>query len=482
MVSLAPKTLLSGRYRLEEQIAAGGMGTVWRAHDELLQRDVAVKLLRDSLADDDLAAERFRREALTAAAITHPNMANVYDYLQEDGRPGIVMELVDGETLAQRLAREGALPPADAIAIGVAVLEALAAAHEAGIVHRDIKPANILLPVTGGVKVTDFGIARSLSDTQLTSTGTVLGTAHYSAPEQVRGEPSSPATDVYALGVVLYEMLSGARPFDADTAIAVAMKRLNEDPAPLRALAPQVSLATEDVVMRALARAPSARYETADAMGEALAASANAPAPTEAFRAAPGDPTIAYAPVAAAAAAPAVAAAGVADDARPVAERVEEFVPPAWVGRRLAKILVPALALCALAGATAALLGANGNTPAARARSTASSPAAASTPSDSPQPQPVSVALVEVPDVTGMNLDEAMAALRSVHLVPYYRHFVTPGMQPEIVFEQSVGGGTSVDRGTRVDLKVTRAPWFGSDGNGNGNGKKKYDGNNQQGD
>src|SRR5690349_11823276 len=175
------ETLLAGRYLLEEQIAVGGMGEVWRARDQVLERPVAVKLLHDSLAGDDKAAERFRREALTAAQISHPNMANVFDYIEEDGKPGIVMEYVPSQTLAQRLARKP-LPIAESVRIADDVLAALERAHAAGIIHRDIKPPNILLTPDGDVKVTDFGIARALGDASLTQTGTVMGTAHYSAP------------------------------------------------------------------------------------------------------------------------------------------------------------------------------------------------------------------------------------------------------------------------------------------------------------
>jgi serine/threonine-protein kinase len=262
--------MLAGRYRLEERIAAGGMGEVWRATDTLLQRVVAVKLLRDSLSEDPVVAERFRREALLAAQISHPNMAGVFDYVQEHDQPGIVMEFVDGESLADRLAREGKLPVADAVRVTSALLAALQSAHDAGIVHRDVKPGNVMLSSNGDVKVTDFGIARATSDHTLTETGTVIGTAHYLAPEQVSGAQATPSSDLYSAGAILYEMLGGRKPFQAETPIAVAMKRLTEDPPALRTLRKDVPEPVEAVVDRALARDPSDRFASAADMRAAL--------------------------------------------------------------------------------------------------------------------------------------------------------------------------------------------------------------------
>jgi tRNA A-37 threonylcarbamoyl transferase component Bud32 len=262
--------MLADRYRLEKRIAAGGMGEVWRATDTLLERVVAVKLLRDSLAEDPIVSERFRREALMAAQISHPNMAGVFDYVQEHDRPGIVMEFVDGETLAERLTREGRLPVGDAVRITSALLAALGSAHDMGIVHRDVKPGNVMLTSNGDVKVTDFGIARAASDHTLTETGTVVGTAHYLAPEQVGGAQATPASDLYSVGAILYEMLGGRRPFEAATPIAVAMKRLTEDPPPIRDLRADVPEPVATVIDRALAREPGDRFASAAEMRRAL--------------------------------------------------------------------------------------------------------------------------------------------------------------------------------------------------------------------
>ena len=262
--------VLAGRYRLEAQVAVGGMGEVWRATDLLLERTVAVKLLRESFAEDPVIAERFRREALTAAGLSHPNMANVFDYVQENGRTGIVMEFVEGETLADRIARTGPFEVADAVRTTSALLAALSIAHEAGVVHRDVKPGNVMISPTGEVKVTDFGIARAAGHETLTETGMVVGTAHYLSPEQVSGKPASPSSDLYAVGAILYEMLTGAKPFEAETPLAVAMQRLTADPRALKEHRPDIPEEVAQVAMTALARDPESRYASADGMRSAL--------------------------------------------------------------------------------------------------------------------------------------------------------------------------------------------------------------------
>ncbi len=266
----ATGALLADRYRLERPVAAGGMGEVWRATDTLLERIVAVKLLREALAEDPVVSERFRREALVAAQLSHPNMAGVYDYVKDNGRRGIVMEFVEGETLAERLAREGRLEFHEAVRIVSALLAALQTAHIAGIVHRDVKPGNVMLTPAGEVKVTDFGIARVVTDKTITETGMVVGTAHYLSPEQVSGTSTTPASDLYSVGAMLYEMLAGAKPFQAETPLAVAMLRLSADPPPLRGVRPDVPETLAQLVARAMAREPDARYASADDMRRGL--------------------------------------------------------------------------------------------------------------------------------------------------------------------------------------------------------------------
>jgi serine/threonine-protein kinase len=266
-------TVLGERYRLEERLAAGGMGTVWAATDQVLNRRVAVKILNEGLADDERFIERFRREAKAAAGLLHPNVAGVFDYGEEDGRPYIVMELIEGETLADRLVREGRFPPEEVARVGTDVASALAVAHEAGILHRDIKPANIMLTKRGEVKVMDFGIAAEVlaGSTGLTGTGMVMGTAKYLSPEQATGNPSTPASDLYSLGTVLYEMLAGRAPFEAPSPMATALAHANDIAPPLAELVPDVPPRLASVIERTLDKNPDARPASADALAAELA-------------------------------------------------------------------------------------------------------------------------------------------------------------------------------------------------------------------
>ncbi len=266
----SPGRVLGGRYRLVSPIARGGMATVWVADDPVLSRRVAVKILRDDLAADEGTRARFRHEAIAAARLSHPNIVSTYDTGDDDGIAYIVMELVEGPTLRHLIDEQGGLPVADVIRIGKQVADALDAAHRAGLVHRDVKPANVLVPAAGPVKVTDFGIAKAAGGDDLTRTGTVMGTARYLAPEQVNGRPTDPRTDVYALGLLIYEALCGHPPFGGDTEIATAMARLTTSAPAVRAERPEVSQALDDVIHRCLARQPSARFGSAAAVRDAL--------------------------------------------------------------------------------------------------------------------------------------------------------------------------------------------------------------------
>jgi serine/threonine-protein kinase len=262
--------LLHGRYRIEAPIASGGMGTVFGGVDERLQRRVAVKLLRDDLASDPKFVERFRREARSVAALAHPNIATVFDYGEEDGRHFIVMELAEGRDLARVLREEGRFSPDRAVRIAEQICDALGHAHSAGVIHRDVKPANVIIGEQDLVKVTDFGIARAAGDSTLTATGSVLGSAHYISPEQANGAPATPASDLYSLGIVVYEMLTSALPFTGDSPVGVAMRHLTGDvPAP-SLLNPDVPPQLDEVVANATAREPKQRYPTAAALALAL--------------------------------------------------------------------------------------------------------------------------------------------------------------------------------------------------------------------
>ncbi|MEH3077997.1 MAG: serine/threonine-protein kinase [Quadrisphaera sp.] len=250
-------TVLGNRYQLTTPIASGGMGEVWEARDELLGRTVAVKVLRSELASDAGFLARFRTEARNSARLAHPAIAATYDYGESDGSAWLVMELVPGEPLSDLLATQHSVEPRRAMRIIASAASGLAAAHEAGIVHRDVKPGNLLVTPTGGVKVTDFGIARAAAEAPLTATGQVMGTAAYLSPEQATGRRDlTPAVDVYALGVVAHEMLAGQRPFTGESQVAIALAQVNDPPPPLPSSVPAGARALVDAC---LAKDPHAR-------------------------------------------------------------------------------------------------------------------------------------------------------------------------------------------------------------------------------
>ncbi|WP_436525014.1 serine/threonine-protein kinase [Actinoplanes sp. HUAS TT8] len=260
---IRPGVTLGGRYRLEERIAGGGMGDVWRGIDDVLGRTVAVKILLPALLDEPGFAERFRGEARTMATINHPGVVDVYDYGSDQQLAFLVMEYVEGDALSRTLSRVGRLTPARTMALVAQAADALQAAHANGIVHRDVKPGNLLVRPNGTLVLTDFGIARSALVGQLTVAGAVLGTASYISPEQAAGDTATAASDVYALGVVAYQCLSGHRPFDGSTPIEIAMKHVRETPRPLPGDIPP---AVRAIVERALAKDPAARWPSAAAM------------------------------------------------------------------------------------------------------------------------------------------------------------------------------------------------------------------------
>jgi eukaryotic-like serine/threonine-protein kinase len=269
---------LNGRYRLDAQIGAGGMSTVYRAFDTTLERRVAVKLMHREIASDSDQLERFRREARSVAQLSHPHIVGVIDAGEEDGRPYIVFEYVEGETLKERIRRMGRLPIDEAIAYAIEIARALGAAHARGIVHRDIKPQNVLVDEEGSAKVTDFGIARSLEDEGLTADGRVLGTTDYVSPEQALGHVVDGQSDIYSLGIVLYEMLTGDVPFHGENQVSVAMKHVREDLPDVQVMRPEVSARLAAVLDRMTDKDLGQRHPDAAALEldleDALAAEA----------------------------------------------------------------------------------------------------------------------------------------------------------------------------------------------------------------
>jgi len=258
--------LIAGRYVLEELVGTGGMSSVYRAHDRLLERNVALKILHDSYLDDESAVERFRREARSVAQLSHPNIVTVIDRGEEDGHLFIVFEYVPGENLKQYVGRKGRLSVREAVEIAVEVGRGLAFAHRQGIVHRDVKPQNVILDGDGRPKVTDFGIARSLAvEKDVTLTGTVLGTSDYIAPEQASGRPVVTQTDVYSLGCVLFELLTGDVPFHGESFVAVAMRHIHEPPPSVLERRPDVPVRVAGAVQRAMAKEPDDRFPSMDA-------------------------------------------------------------------------------------------------------------------------------------------------------------------------------------------------------------------------
>ncbi|MGH3001969.1 MAG: protein kinase domain-containing protein, partial [Gaiellaceae bacterium] len=255
--------ILSGRYELEELVGTGGMSSVYRAHDSLLDRTVALKVLHQQYTADEGYVERFRREARSVATLSHPNVVTVIDRGEHEGRQFIVFEYVDGENLKQLIVRRGPAPVTMALELGVQVARGLSFAHQQGLVHRDVKPQNVLLNGNGEAKVTDFGIARSLDVKHgMTQTGTVLGTSDYIAPEQAQGQQVGEHTDVYSLGVVMYELLTGEVPFPGENFVAVAMRHINEPPPPIRDRRPDVPPRLEEAIQRAMAKDPDDRFPT----------------------------------------------------------------------------------------------------------------------------------------------------------------------------------------------------------------------------
>jgi serine/threonine protein kinase len=277
-------TRIAGRYEIREHIATGGMASVFKTWDHRVERVVAIKVLRSLDKNDQRAVERFRREARAAAALAHPNAVTIYDFVEEMGQYFLVMEYIQGPTLKQLIGQRRQLQPKEAIEIAAQVCAVLQVAHTRGFIHRDIKPQNIMLAWSGGagglsdggawVKLTDFGIVRVAEDAGLTNSGIVLGTADYLSPEQARGETLTGSSDLYSLGVVMFEMLAGRPPFVGPTAVSIAMQHASANPPPLRQFNPTVPPVLEQLVNRTLQKEPEDRFASAAEMQKVLRACA----------------------------------------------------------------------------------------------------------------------------------------------------------------------------------------------------------------
>ncbi len=264
---------IAGRYELEEVVGHGGMSTVYKARDSLLERNVVLKVLHQQYSEDGDFVERFKREARSVAQLQHPNIVTVIDRGEEGGRQYIVFEYINGETLKELVVRKGRLDVRTTLAVGLEIARGLSFAHEHGLVHRDVKPQNVLLNGDGGAKVTDFGIARSLDvEHSVTQTGTILGTSNYIAPEQANGRPVDAQTDVYSLGIVLYEMLTGEVPFPGENFVAVAMKHIQEPSPSVLDARCDVPLRVAEMIDRALEKDPEQRFTTMDAFADEIEA------------------------------------------------------------------------------------------------------------------------------------------------------------------------------------------------------------------
>lgn len=459
-MTFRPGAMIGGRYRLVSRIAGGGMGEVWRADDTVLERTVAIKLLRQELADDPTFLARFRDEARHTAGLTHPGIAAVHDYgeTDDDGRvvAWMVMEYVDGEPLSRRIKRDGALPPVQVLDVVAQTALALQVAHDAGVVHRDVKPANLLVRPDGVVKVTDFGIARAAGGAGLTRAGTIVGTAQYLSPEQASGGQASAASDVYGLGVVAYEALTARRPFDGDSQLSVALAHANE---PVPALPSGIPDPVRDLVDRMLAKAPADRpLSAAEVAAEALAVRAllddgDAPPVPGARGAAagaagyaadpPGGTRVLTAPVAA------PAAGGTPGRGLPWLGWRDYPRIPSLVALGALLLLVALLAYaCAAAGA--------GSTP---------------QPKPTPAPTPATVT-VDPAQYVGQPYASVANALSALGLVPV-RHDQVGAGTPGTV--SSVAPTGTVQRGATITVTVVVAPPpppAGDNGNQQGPGGK----------
>ena len=390
--------LYGGRYRLESLIATGGMGEVWQAHDEIILRSVAIKILKQEYLSDPSFLERFRTEARLAAMVNHEGIANVFDYGEDSGSAYLVMELVPGESLAKILEREKTLSSERVLDIIAQTARALQAAHESGMVHRDIKPGNLLITPDHQVKITDFGIARVADQVSLTATGQVMGTVQYLAPEQATGKGSSPSTDIYSLGIVAYEALAGRRPFTGGNQMEIAMAQINDAPP---VLPDETDPRVAALVMECLQKKPFER--PANALTLAIAAEALMSNPRHRGTGTAVLPNVrAY-----------------SDETTLMDTKTAQTPKPPVVWPWIAVVIL--LSITALSLVFALIVGANrpaptdSGTPSTSASVTPS--ASATQPSESPSPSATSITVLSA-DIMGMNVYDASAYLSKLGLVP----------------------------------------------------------------
>ena len=437
------QTVVDNRYVLSGLLGGGGMGKVYLACDEVLDRDVALKILREQYAEDEEFVERFEREAKAAASLNYPNIVSVYDRGRtEEGTYYIAMEHVPGGTLKDRILKEGPMDPAEAVRLSIQVADALGVAHASGIIHRDVKPQNVLLTAAGDAKVGDFGIARAASATSLSNSNLVLGTAKYMSPEQATGDPTGPESDLYSLGVVLYEMLTGEVPFEADSAVGVAMKHVTEPPRSPREQNPAVPQTLDAVVMKLLEKRPEDRYPGAAELVADLSRVAEGLAPVFA------------APAASRSASEAETTQALAQPLAPApVPGSPAGAPRGFVRsprRRRTRLLAAALvALLVLLGvAVLGLSQALGGGPVVGSLGKAAEEAA----------QALGVGEGEVPKVVGLTEDEARGRLDEEGFGVAVERQASGEEDEGKVLEQSVPGGEEVRKGSRIALAVGSGP------------------------
>jgi len=448
--------ILNNRYELEQKIGEGGMARVYRGRDIRLNRRIAVKVLHSHYASDPGFLQRFHHEAQAAANLRHLNIVDVYDVGLDGDIHYIVMEYVAGSDLKTLLARSGPLPVEQAVPIAEAVAHGLSAAHRMGLVHRDVKPQNIIVGPGGQVKITDFGIAKSALSTAMTETGVTFGTADYISPEQARGQPATPRSDIYSLGVTLYEMLAGRLPFTGDGSIAVAMQHVADEPPPPHLFNPRIPPALEALVLRAMSKDPDARPASAQEFARLLSGWRELGDQATVVR--PAAPRPAPRPAPAARPAPPMSAATGRMNLPTARPPIAAQAPPESRGLGFGGFLLSLLLLAGVLGLV--YLGATGFFSDLFNFSTGAAPPPAPTAViPSPTPAPTSVPLVRVPDLTGMDSAQARSAIEAATLAsreeqPRYSDTISTGL----VIDQFPLAGTELTATSTVTYAVSLGP------------------------